>query len=41
MERRKIFRMKQYFDYHLKGTEAPAWMKSGVKFVDKLYENAK
>ena len=34
-------RMKQYFDHHLKGDVVPEWMKSGVKFVDKLYENAK
>lgn len=28
-------RMKQYFDFHLKGTEAPVWMKEGVKHLDK------
>ncbi len=28
-------RMKQYFDHHLKGAEAPLWMKKGVKHLDK------
>lgn len=28
-------RMKQYFDHHLKGTEAPLWMKEGVRHLDK------
>ncbi len=28
-------RMKQYFDHHLKGTEAPVWMEQGVKHLDK------
>jgi len=28
-------RMKQFFDYHLKGTEAPAWMTEGVAFLRK------
>jgi hypothetical protein len=27
--------MKQYFDYHLKGAEAPIWMKQGIKHLDK------
>lgn len=28
-------RMKQYFDHHLKGAEAPLWMKEGVNHLDK------
>lgn len=28
-------RMKQYFDHYLKDTEAPLWMKEGVKHLDK------
>ncbi len=28
-------RMKQYFDHYLKGTEAPLWMREGVKHLDK------
>lgn len=28
-------RMKQYFDHHLKGVEAPGWMVRGVKHLDK------
>jgi dipeptidyl aminopeptidase/acylaminoacyl peptidase len=28
-------RMKQYFDHHLMGTEAPAWMRDGVPFLEK------
>lgn len=28
-------RMKQYFDHHLKGTEAPLWLRQGIKHLDK------
>ncbi len=28
-------RMMQYFDHHLKGAEAPAWLSEGVPFLDK------
>lgn len=28
-------RMKQYFDHYLKDTEAPLWMREGVKHLDK------
>ena len=28
-------RMKQYFDHYLMGTEAPLWMKDGIKHLDK------
>ena len=28
-------RMQQYFDHHLKGTPAPAWMTEGVPFLKK------
>jgi hypothetical protein len=28
-------RMKQYFDYHLKGTPAPEWVKSGEAYEPK------
>ncbi|MFY0591918.1 prolyl oligopeptidase family serine peptidase [Roseivirga sp.] len=28
-------RMKQYFDHYLKGTQAPLWMREGVKHLDK------
>ncbi len=33
-------RMKQYFDHHLKGAEAPAWMREGVPFLEKGREGA-
>ncbi len=37
IENQKDFqiRMKQYFDHHLKGTEAPDWMVRGVPFLEK------
>ena len=28
-------RMQQYFDHHLKGVPAPAWMTEGVPFLKK------
>ncbi len=28
-------RMKQFFDYHLKGAPMPAWMKTGVSAIEK------
>lgn len=28
-------RMRQYFDYYLKGVPAPTWMKEGVPFLEK------
>ncbi len=28
-------RMRQYFDHHLKGVDAPQWMRGGVKHLDK------
>lgn len=34
-------RMKQYFDHYLKGASATEWMKTGVPFLKKAYENAK
>ncbi|MEP1307740.1 MAG: prolyl oligopeptidase family serine peptidase [Balneola sp.] len=33
-------RMKQYFDHHLKGAEAPDWMINGVPQTEKLYRKA-
>lgn len=33
-------RMKQYFDYHLKGVEAPDWMINGVPQLEKKYRKA-
>lgn len=30
-------RMHQFFDHHLLGAEAPAWMTEGVPFLDKPY----
>jgi dipeptidyl aminopeptidase/acylaminoacyl peptidase len=33
-------RMKEYFDHHLMGREAPEWMVSGVPHQKKLYEIA-
>jgi dipeptidyl aminopeptidase/acylaminoacyl peptidase len=37
IENQKDFqiRMKQYFDHHLKGAEAPGWMMKGVPFLEK------
>ena len=34
-------RMKQYFDFHLKGVEAPDWMINGVPQLKKKYRKAK
>ncbi len=34
-------RMKQYFDAHLKGAEAPDWMINGVPQLEKKYRKAK
>jgi len=31
-------RMQEFFDHHLKGAEAPAWMKEGVRHADKAKE---
>ena len=31
-------RMQQYFDHHLKGSEMPRWMASGVPFADRERE---
>lgn len=31
-------RMKEYFDHYLKGTPAPAWMRSGVPFLERARE---
>ena len=28
-------RMQQFFDHHLKGAPAPAWMKSGIPYLDR------
>ena len=28
-------RMKQFFDHHARGAEAPAWMAEGVPFLEK------
>ncbi|MCH7401127.1 prolyl oligopeptidase family serine peptidase [Belliella kenyensis] len=33
-------RMKEYFDFHLMGKPAPAWMEYGVPHLEKLYEKA-
>ena len=33
-------RMKQYFDHHLKGIEAPDWMTNGVPHIQKKYRRA-
>ena len=33
-------RMKQYFDHHLKGVDAPDWMINGVPQTEKLYRKA-
>ncbi len=30
-----LARMQQYFDHHLKGVPAPAWMTEGVPFLKK------
>ena len=37
VENQKDFqiRMKQYFDHHLKGADAPQWMVEGVPFLKK------
>ncbi len=37
VENQKDFqvRMKQYFDHHLKGADAPDWMTRGISFLDK------
>lgn len=34
-------RMKQFFDHHLKGTDAPDWMKKGIPQGEKIYNKAK
>ncbi len=34
-------KMKEYFDYHLKGIEAPDWMINGVPQLEKKYRKAK
>lgn len=34
-------RMKQYFDAHLKGAEAPKWMIDGVPHINQNYRKAK
>lgn len=34
-------RMKQFFDHHLMGADAPAWMINGVPQTKKLYRKAK
>lgn len=34
-------RMKQYFDHHLMGTAAPAWMEKGIPYEKKVYNKAK
>ena len=31
-------RMQQFFDYHLKGKPMPEWMKSGIKYEDRIEE---
>ena len=31
-------RMQQFFDHHLKGAEAPAWMQSGVPYHERMAE---
>ena len=31
-------RMQEFFDHHLKGTEAPEWMRSGVPYHDRMAE---
>lgn len=35
-----LTRMQAYFDHHLKGAPAPAWMTEGVPHLDKLYDKA-
>ena len=29
------YRVREWFDHHLKGAEAPGWMTDGVPFLDK------
>ena len=31
-------RMQEYFDHHLRGTDAPSWMLEGVAYVDRERE---
>ena len=49
-QRDYTMRMQQFFDHHLKGAPAPAWMEKGVPYLDrdkekeqwkKLFEPAK
>ncbi|CAN5210857.1 hypothetical protein BH09BAC3_BH09BAC3_25660 [soil metagenome] len=35
-----LVRMQQYFDYYLKDTPAPVWMKEGVQNINKKYDRA-
>lgn len=35
-----LVRMKQFFDFHLKGTDAPSWMTDGIPYSQKLYNKA-
>ncbi|UJP65444.1 S9 family peptidase [Mongoliitalea daihaiensis] len=34
-------RMKQYFDYHLMGKDAPEWMERGIPHLEKLYDKVR
>lgn len=34
-------RMKQFFDYYLKGTDEPEWIRDGISYDEKLYNKAK
>ena len=34
-------RMQQFFDHHLKGAEAPDWMKNGIKAWDQETQEKK
>lgn len=35
-----LVRMQQYFDYYLRGIEAPKWMTDGIPHLEKLYNRA-
>jgi dipeptidyl aminopeptidase/acylaminoacyl peptidase len=42
-EKDLLIRMREYFDYYLKGTPAPAWLKDGVPYIqvkDEVSERA-
>jgi len=34
-------RMKQFFDHHLKGADAPEWMNEGIPYKYKKYNKAR